>query len=95
MRDSVIDFNGNWDDHIPLIEFAYINNYYSSIQMTLYEALYERRCRSHIGWFEVGAAGFIGPYLVHQAMKKVKVIKQRLKMAKCHQKSYIDVRRRA
>ena len=40
LRACVIDFEGSWDDHIPLIEFAYNNSYHSSIQMTLYEALY-------------------------------------------------------
>ena len=29
----VIDFKGNWDDRIPLIEFYYNNSYHSSIQM--------------------------------------------------------------
>ncbi|KAH0776371.1 hypothetical protein KY290_007782 [Solanum tuberosum] len=65
------------------------------IQMAPYEALYGRRCRSPIGWFEVGEAGLIGPDLVHQAMEKVKVIQERLKMAQSRQKSYTDVRRRA
>ena len=72
----MIDFKGNWDDHLPLIEFAYNNSYHSSIQMAPYEALYGRRCRSPIGWFEVGEAGLIGPNLVHQAMEKVKVIQE-------------------
>ena len=74
LRDCVIDFKGNWNDHLPLIEFAYNNSYHSSIQMALYEALYGRRFRSPIGWFEVGEAGLIGPDIVHQAMEKVKVI---------------------
>ncbi|XP_049373445.1 uncharacterized protein LOC125838428 [Solanum verrucosum] len=95
LRACVIDFKGNWKDHLPLIEFAYNNNYHSSIQMAPYEALYGRRCRSPIGWFEVGEAGLIGPDLVHQAMEKVKVIQERLKMAQSRQKSYTDVRRRA
>ncbi|WMV09496.1 hypothetical protein MTR67_002881 [Solanum verrucosum] len=38
--------------------------------MALYEALYGRRCRSPIGWFEVGEAGLIGSDLVHQVMEK-------------------------
>ncbi|WMV50856.1 hypothetical protein MTR67_044241 [Solanum verrucosum] len=54
--ECVIDFKGSWDDHLPLIEFAYNNSYHSSIQMAPYEALYGRRYRSHIGWFEVGEA---------------------------------------
>ncbi|WMV43039.1 hypothetical protein MTR67_036424, partial [Solanum verrucosum] len=60
--------------------------------MALYEALYGRRCRSPIGWFEVGEAGLIGPNLVHQAMEKVKVIQKRLKLAQSRQKSYTDIR---
>ncbi|WMV59271.1 hypothetical protein MTR67_052656, partial [Solanum verrucosum] len=69
--------------------------YHSSIQMAPYEAFYGRRCRSPIGWFEVGEVGLIGPDLVHQAVEKVKVIQERLKMAQSRQKSYTDVRRRA
>ena len=45
LRSCAIDFKGNWDDHLPLIEFAYNNSYHSSIKMTPYEALYERKCR--------------------------------------------------
>ncbi|KAH0674488.1 hypothetical protein KY290_024657 [Solanum tuberosum] len=94
LRVCVIDFKGSWDNHLPLIEFAYDNNYHSSIQMTLYEALYWRRYRSPIGWFEVGEAGLIGPNLVHQAMEKVKTIQERLKTAQSRHKSYTDVRRK-
>ena len=35
LRSCVIDFKGSWDDHLPLIEFAYNNIYHSSIQMAL------------------------------------------------------------
>ncbi|KAH0729411.1 hypothetical protein KY289_000599 [Solanum tuberosum] len=94
LRACVIDFKGSWDDHLRLIEFAYNNSYHSSIQMAPYEALYGRRCRSPIRWFEVGEAQLIGPDLVHQAMEKVKVIQERLKTAQSRQKSYTDVRRR-
>ncbi|XP_070032334.1 uncharacterized protein [Nicotiana tomentosiformis] len=41
--------------------------------MALFEALDGRRCRSPIGWFEIGEAELIGPDLMHQAMEKVKV----------------------
>ncbi|KAH0678966.1 hypothetical protein KY284_020051 [Solanum tuberosum] len=94
LRACLIDFKGNWDDHLPLIEFSYNNSYHSSIHMAPYEALYGKRCRSPIRWFEVGEAGLIGPDLVHQAMKKVKVIQERLKTAQSRQKSYTDIRRR-
>ena len=38
-----IDFKGNWDDHLPLIEFSYNNSYHASIGMPPYEALYGRK----------------------------------------------------
>ncbi|WMV41536.1 hypothetical protein MTR67_034921 [Solanum verrucosum] len=81
LRACVIAFKGNWDDHLPLIEFAYNNSYHSSIHMAPYEALYGRRYGSPIGWFEVGEAGLIGPDLVYQDMEKVKIIQERLKTA--------------
>ena len=40
LRSWVIDINGSWDDHLPLIEFAYNNSYNSNIQITPYKALY-------------------------------------------------------
>ncbi|WMV42488.1 hypothetical protein MTR67_035873, partial [Solanum verrucosum] len=33
------------------------DGYHSSIQIAPYEALYGRRSRSPVGWFEVGEAG--------------------------------------
>ena len=48
LRLCAIDFKGIWDDHLPLIEFAYNNSYHSSIQMAPFEALYGRRYRSLI-----------------------------------------------
>lgn len=61
--------------------------------MAPFEALYGKRCRSPVGWFEIGEADLIGPDLVHQAMEKVKIIKERMKTAQSRQKSYSDVRR--
>ncbi|WMV41491.1 hypothetical protein MTR67_034876 [Solanum verrucosum] len=62
--------------------------------MAPYEALYGRKCRSPIGWFEVGESGLIGLDLVHQAVEQVKLIRERLLTAQSRQKSYSDVRRR-
>ncbi|KAK4738510.1 hypothetical protein R3W88_002207 [Solanum pinnatisectum] len=50
--------------------------------MAPYEALYGRRCRSPIGWFEVGEAQLIGPDLVHQAMEKVSPMKGVMRFGK-------------
>ncbi|KAH0746323.1 hypothetical protein KY285_007980 [Solanum tuberosum] len=95
LRACVLELKGSWDDHLPLIEFAYNNSYHSSIGMAPFEALYGRRCRSPVGWFEVGEVALLGPDLVMEALEKVRMIRERLKMAQSRQKSYADVRRRA
>ena len=42
----VMDFGGQRDLHLPLIEFAYNNSYHASIEIAPYEPLYGRKCRS-------------------------------------------------
>ena len=54
LRACVIDFRDSLDDHLPLLEFSYNNRYHCSIGMVPFGALYGRRCRSTVGWFEVG-----------------------------------------
>jgi hypothetical protein len=50
----VIDFDGSWDDHLPLVEFSYNNSYHASIGMPPYEANYGRKCRTPVCWGEIG-----------------------------------------
>ncbi|GKF91642.1 putative reverse transcriptase domain-containing protein [Tanacetum coccineum] len=54
LRAYVLDFGKGWDRHLPLVEFSYTNSYHNSIKATPFEALYGRKCRSHICWAEVG-----------------------------------------
>lgn len=93
LRPCVLEFKGNCDDHLLLIEFDYNNIYNASIVMALFEALYGRRCRSLVGWFEIGQMALIGLDLVLSTIGKVKLIRERLKTAQSQQKSYSDVRR--
>ncbi|WMV32762.1 hypothetical protein MTR67_026147 [Solanum verrucosum] len=76
LRVCVIHFKGNWDDNLALIEFAYSNSYHSSIGMALFEALFGRRCRYHIAWFEVGEITFLGPKLVMRLWKKIGLLER-------------------
>ncbi|XP_060210592.1 uncharacterized protein LOC132637533 [Lycium barbarum] len=62
--------------------------------MSPHEALYERKCRSPIGWFEVGDTKLVGPNLIQQAIEKLKRIQGRLLTAQSRQKSYANNRRR-
>ena len=94
LRACVLDHKGSWEEHFPLVEFAYNNSYQTSIQMTPYEALYGRLCRSPICWTEVRESSITGPDLIRDTPEKVTLIRQRLLTAQSRQKSYVDVRRR-
>nr|GEZ94862.1 hypothetical protein [Tanacetum cinerariifolium] len=92
LRACVIDFGGSWDVHPPLAEFSYNNIYHSSIRCAPFEALYGRKCSSPVLHVEIGEGSLIGPELVLETTYKVVLIKEKLKAAKDHQKSYADKR---
>ncbi|XP_070019796.1 uncharacterized protein [Nicotiana sylvestris] len=58
--------------------------------MAPYEALYGRRCRSPVGWFEPSEARLLGTDLMQDALDKVKVIQEQLRTAQSRQESYAD-----
>ena len=70
----VLDHKGSWEEHFPLVEFAYNNNYQASIQMAPYEALYGRPYRSPLCWTEVGESSITGPDLIRDTSEKVGLI---------------------
>ena len=75
------------------MEFAYNNSYQASIQMTPYEALYGRPCRSLIYWTEMGERSITGPDLIRDTSEKVDLIRERFLTAQSRQKNYTDRRR--
>jgi len=56
--------------------------------MTPFEALYGRKCRTHLCWFQDGESMLIGPELIQQTNEKVKKIQKILKTSLSRQKSY-------
>ncbi|KAL2230621.1 UNVERIFIED_CONTAM: Transposon Tf2-12 polyprotein [Sesamum indicum] len=94
MRACTMEFKGNWDDHVPLMEFAYNNSFHSSIGIAPYEALYGRRCRNPICWDREGLRQLEGPELVQETVEKIQIVKKCLKAAHNRQKSYVDQYRR-
>ena len=90
LRACVIEFGGHWDNFLPLAEFSYNNSYHSSIDMAPFEALYGRRCRSPIGWFDAFEVRPWGTDLLRDSLKKVKSIQENLLAAQSRQKEYAD-----
>ena len=94
LRACVLDFKGTWNRYLPLIEFSYNNSYQATIGMAPYEALYGRRCRSPVHWYEAGESEITAPEFVEDTTQAVKKIQTRMKSAQIRQKSYADRRRR-
>ncbi|KAD4888716.1 hypothetical protein E3N88_20789 [Mikania micrantha] len=94
LRSCVIDFGGNWDTHLPLVEFSYNNSYHSSIDMAPFEALYGCKCRSPICWSDIGEVQISGPELIQETTDKIMQIRKNLLAARSRQKSYADKRRK-
>ena len=80
-RASVLEFKDSWVMHLSLVEFVY-NNYQASIDMTPYEALYGRKCRTPLCWDEVCEQKLNDVELIETTLEKIKIIRERLKQPK-------------
>ena len=94
LRSCVLQFKGIWNEYLPLVEFTYNNRYHPSIEMSPYEALYGKQCRTPLCWNETGERKLLSPEIVQTTVDKVNVIRVWLKVAQDRQKSYVDKRRK-
>ncbi|CAJ2651824.1 unnamed protein product [Trifolium pratense] len=79
LRACVLEQNVNWDSCLPLVEFTYNNSYHSSIGMAPFEALYGRRCRTPLCWYETGEGAILGPKIVQETTEKIRMIREKMK----------------
>ena len=93
-RACALDYGSSWDDNFPYAEFSYNNYYQDSLRMAPFDALYGRRCRTPLMWDVVGDHQLFGPDLIKESEEKVKLIRDRLKVAQSRQKSYADSKRK-
>ncbi|GKA35433.1 putative reverse transcriptase domain-containing protein, partial [Tanacetum coccineum] len=68
---SIISDQDGWDRHLPLVEFSFNNSYHTSIKAAPFEAVYCCKCRSPLGWAEVGDAQLTGPEIVNETTEKI------------------------
>ena len=62
--------------------------------MAPFEALYGKKCRTPLNWFEPGERRYYGIDFVKEAEQRVRVIYGHIEAAQAQQKSYADKRRR-
>ena len=92
LRACALDYGSSWDGNLPYAEFSYNNSYQASLKMAPFGALYGRRCRTPLIWDEVGDRQLFGPDLIKESEEKVKLIRDRLKIAQSRQKSFADTK---
>nr|GFC10273.1 putative nucleotidyltransferase, ribonuclease H [Tanacetum cinerariifolium] len=95
LRLCALEWTGNWDDYICLVEFSYNNCWHASIKCAPFEMLYGRKCRAPICWDQVGERVIERPEMIEVTNKKVVVAKEKLKEARTRQKTYVDKHRRS
>ena len=61
LRMYVMDKPTKWEDYLDLVEFAYNNGQQASLGISLYEALYGRRCRTPVTWDNIVNRVVISP----------------------------------
>jgi hypothetical protein len=61
--------------------------------MAPFEALYGKKCTTPLLWSGVGEHSFFGLDIIEEAEEKVRLIKDKLKIAQSRQKSYADNKR--
>ncbi|GJX48966.1 putative reverse transcriptase domain-containing protein [Tanacetum coccineum] len=61
----VLDFEKNWDGHLPLVEFSYNNSYHTSIKAAPFEALVMLKVSPWKGVVCFGKQGKLNPSRVH------------------------------
>nr|GFD02319.1 putative nucleotidyltransferase, ribonuclease H [Tanacetum cinerariifolium] len=82
LRACALEWTGNWDEYLYLVEFAYNNSWHASIKAAPFEQLYGRKCRVPICWNEVGERLIEGPKLFDITNEKVAVPKEKRKEAR-------------
>jgi hypothetical protein len=94
LRACVLTFERDWESSLSYAEFSYNNNHQANIKMSLFKALYGRKCQTPLMWSNVGERTLEGPDFVKEAEEKIALIRKRLLEAQGRQKSYADNRRR-
>jgi hypothetical protein len=94
LRACALKYGKDWEKSLPHAEFSYNNSYQASIQMSPFEALYGRPCRTPLMWSQTEERSFFGPAKIKEAEEGVAQVRENLRIAQSRQKSYADRRRR-
>lgn len=81
------------EDYLHLVELAYNNGYHTSLQMSPFELLYGRKCRTPSSWGGPEDRLMLGSEMIKEMEELVKKIHTNLKAAQDRQKNFADWKR--
>jgi hypothetical protein len=94
LRACALQYGRSWDNSLSYAEFSNNNSYQESLKMAPFEMLYGRRCQTPLFWSETGERKVFGPNILQEVKKKVRMVRENLRVVQSRQKSYVDHRRR-
>eukprot|EP00253_Pinus_taeda_P030277 PITA_30277 len=83
-----------WEEYLHLVEFAYNNGYHTSTQMSPFEVMYGRKCRTPSSWGGPKDKLSLRPEMLKEMEDMVKRVCVNLKAAQDRQKNVADRKRR-
>eukprot|EP00253_Pinus_taeda_P012175 PITA_12175 len=83
-----------WEEYLHLVEFAYNKGYHTSTQMSPFEVMYGRKCRTPTNWGGPEDKLNLGPEMLKEMEEMVKKVRMNLKAAQDRQKNFADRKRR-
>eukprot|EP00253_Pinus_taeda_P017334 PITA_17334 len=94
LRAYVMQQPTRWEEYLHLVEFAYNNGYHTSTQMSPFEVMYGRKCRTPSSWGGPEDKLSLGPDMLKEMEDMVKRVRVNLKAAQDIQKNFADRKRR-
>ena len=81
LRACVLEFQGKWEDDLPLVEFSYNKSYQSTIKIAPFEALCGRKCRTPLCWSDLDEALTLDLDLIQETTKTIRKIREHIPTA--------------
>jgi hypothetical protein len=69
LRACALKYGKSWDKSLPYAECSYNNSYQANIEMTPFEALYGRQCRTPLFWSQMGESQVFGLEVLKDAKR--------------------------
>jgi len=69
----VLEFQGKWEDDLPLVEVSYNNSYQSAIKMAPFEGLsLGENPETPLCWIDIDEALIIGPKFMQETTETIR-----------------------